>query len=108
MRIIERPVGMITPFVGLGRLAIGAVLVEVYQEGVFQYSEVCGRDFGEVGADEEGRFHGGPEGEVRAGLCQCEAVADFEDVGVVVGVEVDAVEEEGVLGEDFGDAFPIC
>lgn len=107
---VERPVGIRAPPERHGGLANGVVLVEGQQVLVLEDGEAGWLDLGQVGADEEGRLHGGPEGEVGALFGGGEAaVADFEHVGVRVPPEIDVVHGEGVSVQEIEDAVPsVC
>lgn len=108
VRIVKCPVRPVSPLVWLRRLAVRAVLVEVDEERVLEDRQVRRADFRQVGPDQERRLHRCPERKVRPRLLQREPVAHFHDVRVVVRVEVDVVEEEGVFRQDLRHPLPVC
>lgn len=101
------PVGVDAPLVRSGRAAVNIVLVKSQQILVLQDVDVILRQQANVGSDEEGRFHGGPQSKVCARLGRSQvAVANLQHVGIIMAPESNRVELERVQVQDVSDRAP--
>lgn len=95
IRAVVRPVRVDTPLVWSRRAAVNIVLVKRQQVLIFQDVDVVLRQHADVGSDEKGGFHGGPQSKVSARLRWSQvAVADLEHVGVIMAPESNRVHLE--------------
>lgn len=107
IRAVVSPVGVDTPLVWSGRAAVNIVLVKGKQIRVLQDVDVILGQQTDVGSDEEGRFHGGPQSKVCARLgCRQVAVANLEHVGVIMPPEANGIQLERVQVQDVSDRVP--
>jgi len=106
---IERPIRIRAPFVRHRGRAKHRVLVEGEEVFILKDANVGLRKLGKICSYDKGAFHGSPEGEVRARLCEREGpVADFEHISIGVSPKVCGLHEKGVHVEDTENGRPAC